>query len=44
MLTIEIDSRAVVARLKLMPGKLHAAFLKTTYALAEKLKSKVRQN
>jgi hypothetical protein len=44
MLTVEIDDRAVVARLSSMPDKLRAAFLKKTYALAEKLKSKVQQN
>ena len=44
MLTIDVDSRAVMARLSYMPEKLRAAFLKKTYALAEKLKSKVQQN
>lgn len=33
-----------MARLSYMPDKLRAAFLKKTYALAEKLKSKVQQN
>jgi len=44
MLTVIIDSREVTARLSSMPDKLRAAFLKKTYALAEKLKSKVQQN
>jgi phage gpG-like protein len=44
MLTIEVDDKAVIARLTAMPDKLRAAFLKKTYALAEKLKSKVQQN
>ncbi len=33
-----------MARLSSMPDKLRAAFLKKTYALAERLKSKVQQN
>ena len=33
-----------MARLNVMPDKLRAAFLKKTYALAQKLKSKVQQN
>jgi len=44
MLTIDVDSRVIMARLSFMPDKLRAAFLKKTYALAEKLKSKVQQN
>jgi hypothetical protein len=44
MLTVTIDDRAVVARLGAMPGRMHAALLKKTYELAEKLKSKVQQN
>jgi phage gpG-like protein len=44
MLTIEVEDRAIMARLSSMPDKLRAAFLKKTYALAEKLKSKVQQN
>ena len=44
MLTVEVDSRQIMARLSAMPDKLRAAFLKKTYALAEKLKSKVQQN
>jgi phage gpG-like protein len=44
MLDIQIDSRQIMARLSYMPDKLRAAFLKKTYALAEKLKSKVQQN
>ena len=44
MLTVEVEDRAVVARLNAMPQKLHAALLKKTYFLAEKLKSKVQQN
>jgi len=44
MLTVDVDARAVTARLSYMPDKLRAAFLKKTYALAEKLKSKVQQN
>lgn len=44
MLTVEVDDRALVARLASMPDKLRSAFLKKTYALAEKLKSKVQQN
>ena len=40
---IYVDDRAVQARFTSMPDKLRAAFLKT-YALAEKLKSKVQQN
>jgi len=44
MITISVDDRAIIARLSYMPDKLRAAFLKKTYALAEKLKSKVQQN
>src|SRR3984957_4415376 len=44
MLTVEVDSRQIMARLSYMPDKLRAAFLKKTYTLAEKLKSKVQQN
>jgi phage gpG-like protein len=44
MLTVEVDSRQIMARLSYMPDKLRASFLKKTYALAEKLKSKVQQN
>jgi hypothetical protein len=44
MLDISIDMRQITARLSVMPDKLRAAFLKKTYALAEKLKSKVQQN
>lgn len=44
MLTVEVDDRAVMARLDAMPQKLRAAILKKTYALAEKLKSKAQQN
>ena len=44
MLAIDIDDRAIMARLSSMPDRLRAAFLKKTYALAEKLKSKVQQN
>jgi hypothetical protein len=44
MIILEIDSREITARLSNMPDKLRAAFLKKTYALAEKLKSKVQQN
>src|ERR1700722_16346592 len=44
MLTIDVDTRQIMARLSYMPDKLRAAFLKKTYALAEKLKSKVQQN
>jgi len=44
MLTIEVNDTAVMARLSSMPDKLPAAFLNKTYALAEKLKSKVQQN
>jgi hypothetical protein len=43
MLTVEIDDRVIMARLSAMPGKLRAAFLKKTYALAETLKSTVQQ-
>jgi hypothetical protein len=41
--SIEIDARVVIARLNSMPAKLRSALLKRTYALAEKLKSKVQQ-
>ena len=44
MLTIEVNDTAVIARLSATPDKLRAAFLKKTYTLAEKLKSKVQQN
>ena len=44
MLDIQVDDRAIMARLSYMPDKLRAAFLRKTYALAEKLKSKVQQN
>ena len=44
MITVEVDDRAIMARLSYMPDKLRASFLKKTYALAEKLKSKVQQN
>jgi phage gpG-like protein len=44
MLDVQIDARTITARLSAMPDKLRAAFLKKTYALAEKLKSKVQQN
>ena len=44
MISIEVDTRQIMARLSVMPDKLRAAFLKKTYALAEKLKSKVQQN
>ena len=44
MLTVDIDDRAVTARLSAMPDKLRDVFLKKTYELAEKLKSKVQQN
>jgi phage gpG-like protein len=44
LITIEVDDRSIMARLSYMPDKLRAAFLKKTYALAEKLKSKVQQN
>lgn len=44
MFTVEVDTRQIMARLSYMPDKLRAAFLKKTYALAEKLKSKVQQN
>jgi phage gpG-like protein len=44
VIDIQIDDRAIMARLAYMPDKLRAAFLKKTYALAEKLKSKVQQN
>jgi phage gpG-like protein len=44
MLDISVDSRQIMARLSVMPDKLRAAFLKKTYSLAEKLKSKVQQN
>jgi len=44
MLDISVDTRQIMARLTFMPDKLRAAFLKKTYALAEKLKSKVQQN
>ena len=44
MITVEVDARQVMARLTSMPDKLRAAFLKKTYTLAEKLKSKVQQN
>src|SRR5271170_7818927 len=44
MIDISVDSRQVMARLSVMPDKLRAAFLKKTYALAEKLKSKVQRN
>lgn len=44
MLTVEIDDRVIRARLDAMPDNIRAAFLKKTYTLAEKLKSKVQQN
>ena len=44
MLTVEVDARTVIARFAAMPAKLRAAFIKKTYMLAEKLKSKVQQN
>jgi len=44
MLDISVDTRVIIARLSVMPDKLRAAFLKKTYTLAEKLKSKVQQN
>jgi phage gpG-like protein len=44
MLTVEVDSRAVVARLTSMPTRIHAGILKATYGLAEELKSRVQQN
>jgi len=44
MLDVQIDDRAIMARLAVMPDKLRARILKTTYTLAEKLKSKVQQN
>ena len=44
MLDIRVGDRAIMARLSYMPDKLRAAFLRKTYALAEKLKSKVQQN
>jgi phage gpG-like protein len=44
MITVEVDTRVITARLNSMPDRLRAAFLKKTYALAEKLKSKVQQN
>ena len=44
MFTVQVDSREVIAHLSYMPEKVRAAFLKKTYALAEKLKSKVQQN
>lgn len=44
MISLEVDDRVIQARLSSMPDKLRAAFLKKTYTLAEKLKSKVQQN
>jgi hypothetical protein len=44
MLSIEVDSRQIMARLSVMPDKGRSRILKTTYDLAEKLKSKVQQN
>jgi phage gpG-like protein len=44
LLDVTVDDRVIMARLSAMPGKLRAAILKTTYTLAEKLKSKVQQN
>ena len=44
MITIDVNARVVTARLQSMSTKVHAALLKKTYDLAEKLKSKVQQN
>jgi phage gpG-like protein len=44
MLDVEIDDRVIMARLSVMPDKMRTRILKTTYTLAEKLKSKVQQN
>jgi hypothetical protein len=44
VITVEVNNRVIMARLSVMPDKLRAAFLKKTYTLAEKLKSKVQQN
>jgi phage gpG-like protein len=44
VISIAVDDRVIMARLAAMPDKLRARLLKTTYALAEKLKSKVQQN
>jgi len=44
MLTVDVDERQIMARLSVMGEKVRARILKTTYTLAEKLKSKVQQN
>lgn len=44
MFDIQVDDRVITARLDAMPTKVHAALLKKTYTLAQKLTNKVKQN
>jgi phage gpG-like protein len=44
MFTIQVDSRAVTARLESMPARIHARLEQTVYALAERLRSHVIQD